>query len=695
MALTKAFIHPDLIEPHYSTRIFRGILNHVQNKFGWDQASRLANSCGVSLEYLQNDLNWVSEKFAEYFYQEVAKLVDGSPRFYYEASRKTFEEGMGGFLPILITQYMEPKNFFSALHSWIRKFNKVDNFTIEMGKNHVNLKFNSHRKTDFIEPILEGWLGYLEVAPTFFGHPSASTQVVAKSSRSFEIKIEWKVDAVADILRKALIISLIVFIGTLATNAVLLLFKYDELSYGLLAVSLTALISNLALTYVRQLRRMNQFLEKIVELENILSQSDAKHVELVLEKKKLDRRYREANLLSKVIKRIGINQNPKEVIKSTMSELRNTLGFDRAAYIQYNSHENKLCVLHSEGFNAHVSSIFSKFSIDLSVKTEHQYHLGNVFKRKKNVLIPVTRDYLESLSQEGRDLVTITQSSSFLICTVASERNLHGLLLVDYYDPSKSLTSDDLHIVQNLSNQLAVYLDSALALETETELRKQFERFVPKEVVESLTKNHLKEISSSEKLVSVLFVDLRGFTARSSEIESSILMSILNQYLSAFSEVIHKHGGVVDKFLGDGLFAIFNSFDDCPDHVRAAVKAAVDIENGIDIISQGVSVSLGLSEKLSDFDVAVGVHTGKVVLGTIGTKGKTEFTAIGEVVNITSRICNFAKSENQAILCSKNVADIVKSDFEIVLIGKRKLKGIAEEIELYAILEGKSGVMAA
>lgn len=172
----------------------------------------------------------------------------------------------------------------------------------------------------------------------------------------------------------------------------------------------------------------------------------------------------------------------------------------------------------------------------------------------------------------------------------------------------------------------------------------------------------------------ILFSDIRGFTKYSESRNPEEVVSRLNEYFEAMSEAVTVEGGIVDKFLGDGLMAFFGAFE--------------DPENPVSPNMAGIRASLNMLDKLEKlnhkwkeqgqqtFKIGIGIHTGVVKVGNIGSNTKTEYTIIGDAVNLTSRLQDKTKSLNETVIMSENVYEdiadqIVAEDRGIVEIRGR------------------------
>ncbi len=176
--------------------------------------------------------------------------------------------------------------------------------------------------------------------------------------------------------------------------------------------------------------------------------------------------------------------------------------------------------------------------------------------------------------------------------------------------------------------------------------------------------------------LTMFFSDIRGFTAMSEKIDPQEVVDILNQYLDVQTNIIHECGGDIDKFVGDEIVAIFDGEDMC----IKAINAACEIQKKIALMNKERE-----RKGLSSINIGIGINVGEVVVGSIGSHDRMDYTVIGDNVNLASRLCSAASKDE--IIISKSVYDKVKEkgQFKFVKLEPISVKGKSNLIEVYRV----------
>lgn len=219
-------------------------------------------------------------------------------------------------------------------------------------------------------------------------------------------------------------------------------------------------------------------------------------------------------------------------------------------------------------------------------------------------------------------------------------------------------------------------------------LRSVFKRYVNDAVIEKVLQSpNGLHLEGERKRVSVLFADIRSFTARSEDLEAEVLVGQLNEYFTGMVPAIQDRGGMVDKFMGDGIMALFGAPLDDPNAPRHAVEAALAMVDALDRVNKKLATN-----GAEPIRIGIGIHTGSAVVGNMGSPEKMEYTAIGDVVNTAARIESLTRSLDTDILISRETFEAVGDGIRATHRGSEQVKGKARPVEVYEVLlDGKSG----
>jgi adenylate cyclase len=204
-----------------------------------------------------------------------------------------------------------------------------------------------------------------------------------------------------------------------------------------------------------------------------------------------------------------------------------------------------------------------------------------------------------------------------------------------------------------------------------------FSRFVNPYVVRQLMERGGLEGAGKSREVTLLFSDIRGFTTLSETRAPEEVVAILNRYFTRQVEVIFRHGGSLDKFIGDAIMAFWGAPLDDARHAQNAVACALDMAEAL----QEFKAELG--EAGAGFDVGIGIHSGPAVVGLIGSEKRREYTSIGDTVNLASRIEGLTKEAGRRILVSRETRERCADAFDFVSCGTFQAKGRAQAVELF------------
>ena len=228
----------------------------------------------------------------------------------------------------------------------------------------------------------------------------------------------------------------------------------------------------------------------------------------------------------------------------------------------------------------------------------------------------------------------------------------------------------------------------AKKMERDRATRERFQRLLSPDLAEMVVSGQLKVEKCGVSLVAtVMFIDIRGFTAMSENTSSDAVLQMLNEYFEVIVEVVFRHEGTVDKFIGDEMMVIWGapvSHDDDP--VRA-VRSALEIHSELAEFNKQ-----RLAAGKQEINIGIGINTGSLVAGYIGSTRTMSYSVIGDTVNTASRLCSAAKAGQ--IVISENTFEKINNSFAVDEIEAIQAKGKNKPIRVYNVLKEKNPVMS-
>ena len=269
------------------------------------------------------------------------------------------------------------------------------------------------------------------------------------------------------------------------------------------------------------------------------------------------------------------------------------------------------------------------------------------------------------------------------------DRPLHALGEFAHKIGSGDLTGRVPIAGRDIAGRLAATLNEmAAGLQERDHVKEVFGRYIATQVSDEILKGQVS-LGGAEKNVTVLFSDIRNFTGMSEEMTPQQVVTFLNDYFTEMVDAVFENGGVLDKFLGDGLMAVFGSIDDNPNHPRNAVLAALRMKallakiNGVRSMSAKPPIAIG-----------VGIHTDAVIVGNIGSRKRLEYTVVGDGVNTSSRLQALNKEFGTTILISETTYAAVNQDFECRQMPDTHLRGKTKDLKIYEVVSIKAAAAA-
>lgn len=233
-----------------------------------------------------------------------------------------------------------------------------------------------------------------------------------------------------------------------------------------------------------------------------------------------------------------------------------------------------------------------------------------------------------------------------------------------------------------IASIMTTLFDYFYNIKKEEAIKAKFASKVSKNVMDDILKNIDKnEFSAKSKEVTIFFSDIRGFTNISEKLDAKELISFLNRYMQPMSEIIIKYQGTIDKFIGDAIMAYWNAPIDIKNHCDLALKASLE---QLEVLEK-LNIELQ-KENLPKIDIGIGLNTGTVIVGEMGSSLRSDYTVIGDTINLGSRVESLCKYYDSKLNISNFTKDKLQEEYIFRFLDLVKVKGKNEPVEIWQVL---------
>ncbi|MEM1417158.1 MAG: adenylate/guanylate cyclase domain-containing protein [Myxococcota bacterium] len=241
-------------------------------------------------------------------------------------------------------------------------------------------------------------------------------------------------------------------------------------------------------------------------------------------------------------------------------------------------------------------------------------------------------------------------------------------------------TRDELSVLGDVMSAAAADLAaSEERLRREAAIRHDLGRYLPADLVDKVVRREQDmNLGGSRRDVTVLFADVVAFTPLTDELSAEEVVALLNELFTILTEIVFRHGGTVDKFIGDCVMAMWGAPRDMPDHAARALAAAEDMMRWLEAGNEAWRERHGVVIQL-----AIGINSGEAIVGNVGSETRMEFTAIGDTVNVAARLESIARPSQ--ILATEATRVLAGEGFDFLDLGERTLSGRSEPVHLHEV----------
>ncbi len=365
-----------------------------------------------------------------------------------------------------------------------------------------------------------------------------------------------------------------------------------------------------------------------------------------------------------------------ELIYNEISKVLYTYHFQIALYESENNIINyELDVIDNEHLEKHSSPLEKSTLIDFIIKGQ-------------TPLLLRSHNDINKLPFANIDKTKIDIEESFLGVPMLSRDEVIGIIIAQAPNPNV-FDEEQMQMVSTIANQAAIAIQNARlyysvleAREKEHHVRHIFQKYVPKEVVDTVLKRESsRQLIGEIREVTIVFVNIKHFTRISQNLLPEEVVNLLNDYFSDMVSVVMSYNGILDKFIGDILMALFGVPISKEDDAIRAISAALEMRRILKTIN-----TLRRFQNEPEIHFGIGINTGEVIAGNIGSQERMSYTVIGDVVNTTARIEQLTASNEDLILLGEGTYQQVKELIEVKAWKPVKVKGKREELQVYELI---------
>ncbi|MEM9539744.1 MAG: adenylate/guanylate cyclase domain-containing protein [Cyanobacteria bacterium P01_E01_bin.42] len=407
-----------------------------------------------------------------------------------------------------------------------------------------------------------------------------------------------------------------------------------------------------------------------IAIEDILDRSKSTSSALQLKQQDANRRdVDKLKILLEVSKQLSSPESLDELLDKILDLLLKIMNVDRAAILLVNDKTRKL----------EQKAVCSRSGLSVNYQFYSTKIVNYVCKRGTAIL---TDDAGADRRFQGSDSILIQAIRASMCVPLQNGEEVFGVLYVDNLSRSKIYTEEDLEFLSALGTQAAIAIDNSRLTEKmqqEAIWRDKMERFFPKAISRKLREEGHLGIIDTE--VTALFADISDFTKMSSTMKPRQVIEMLNDYFNVVvEEIIFAHEGTLEKYIGDALLAVWGAPYARPDDSDRAVQAAIDMQYAVRRLNREWQ-----AKGRQPIAIHIGLNTGKVAAGNIGSERLIQYAAIGDTTNVTSRICNVAKA-NEIVLSHSTYYKLKNRDeLPLEQLPLVRVKGKEKPLQLYRL----------
>lgn len=684
--MKETFIKPSYLKPHYSTKICRSIFNYLDKNYGPNLSKEICDDLKVPLSFLLSDDNWISNEFISDL-RDVVIDRTGDKNIYYKMGECLLDPENINRFEYNILKNTFPLFFFANFPNQVMKVNRILNVTMLSARpGKVAIRMTPKGEEAPVKEVSDNFIGSFYSIKELY--QLDNFEVSFEETKTTDGKICWDYNLTYSAnkmwLRRLPKILLFVGIGAFLPYIV-------SLGATATTVALTSLclfMGYLALNYFRKYKNLVDY--NFSYYRNTQEKNDR----IFETSKKLDRRYQESNLLRDLSYSLLQERDPERIISSCLTDIEHRFKYEKVIVMLLSQEHNQLYVADQRGFHGSHLKMIHNLKFSYPAANESKYMFANILASGKTEFFvdKELESFKEQVLPSNRMVAEALNVNSMVISPIQGNAQKYGLIALGSTTAETKLTQEDKHLLENISRMFSLFFENAKSYRNEQTLREVFQQYVPREVLTSLDYVQGKSsgmLESKQTFITSFFCDLRGFTSMSETVQPEKVVDLINIYIGFVSDRLAKHGGIVANLIGDGIFAFFPANDVTRlEHATSAMSAALDILNDYEVL-EAEFVRKGYPAPC----IGMGLHSGHAIVGSVGAKAKLSYTAMGDTVNVSSRLETLSKDVNNltesakraSLVASTETFNRAKIPVKTVTIGTKILKGRDKPVDCLMI----------
>jgi class 3 adenylate cyclase len=433
------------------------------------------------------------------------------------------------------------------------------------------------------------------------------------------------------------------------------------------------------------------------QTRRLIRMNDRQQQELNVLNEKTQSAYREINQINQVARLVNSTLDRHEVIQAIANTLFSLFSFNQVGLL-LRTPENALAP--EEHFGLGVLTSFANQIYPLRFPEDPSSKFHELMNAPKPEMVPEISEILGAFPLLEQQYFRYNRVQSCLFIPLTVQNNPIGLLLLAHTERNIALPEEDIAYVERFAVQVATAINNANLYYHLREARLQlaeseriialtqtFEKFVPREFLNRIAKDgfeHIRLGNTHTDVITMLFSDIRAFTSLSETMTPRQLMTFLNNYLQLMNEPIRANQGFVDKFVGDAIMALYDHPEGTDEgEAIGALRSAIGMQRNLTLYNR-----MRLHAGYSPIAAGIGIHSGEVIIGTIGSENRMDSTVLGDAVNLASRLESLTKYYGVKVIASDAthalVADL--AEFQWRQLDRVMVQGKSKVLTLYELL---------